>query len=162
MKMLKKKYRLGFLIVLMMFLVAFIFYFLITRSHRIESSVSSIDQLPYIGQYLKLPINKGNIKYVQLNTFGVTQILFTGHASEEDMKLYENDPKWYYSKAIYAKNALGDIYDKFKVQENDYPISFTEEDIVIDTPSIRDTRLVINYMPDKNRFTGKAVIVSRR
>ena len=146
------------------FLLVFLtFYYSQRLYQRTENSVSHISQIPYIGEHLKEIDSKGNVQYVHKKTFGkYHQILFTGYTSKENIDKLLEDGQWYCIAAVHVKMSLVGIHKVFEVSEKDYPISCTEEDLIIDTPSIQNTKIMINYMPSTSCFTGKAMINEHR
>lgn len=161
-KLLTRKYVSSVLLLILFLSFAFCtLHALLARNKSIGNSVGHISQLPHIGIYLKEMDNRGDVRYLEKNTLGIIEILFTGHASSESIEKFRENGQWFHISAIHANDALGDIYKEFNVLEKDYPTSYTEEDIVIDTPSIQNVKLLINYMPNDCCFTGKAMISNR-
>lgn len=165
MKNLITKKRLVFSLAMVLLLSSLVFYSLRIMNRNIyqntEIKISHINQIPYIGEHLKEIDSEGDIKCIERNTLGVIEVLFTGHITKENInKLYEND-QWYHISAVSVKNSLGDICKDFNVVEKDYPVSYTEEDVVIDRPLFQNIKLKINYIPSKDCFTGKATIYNR-
>lgn len=165
MKNVIKKNWLTFTLTLSVLLVSFVVYSLVIVNRNLylnaEIAVASVDQIPHIGAHLKEIESEGDIRYVEKKTLGTIEILFTGCISSESFENLSASNEWDYISAAASKESLGNIYKDFKVAKEDYPISYTEEDIMFGRPLFENIKLKINYIPSQKRFTGKATIYNR-
>jgi hypothetical protein len=150
------------LIVLLIASVSCLLFIISRNNYQVaEISVNHISQIPRIGQYLKGMNSEDGVKYIEKNTLGTIEILFTGRISNENMKHFYENNQWYHISAKAEKGSLGNIYKDFNVGAKEYPLGYTEEDIIIDKPLFDKTKVIINYMPKTNCFTGKVIIYNR-